>query len=469
MCDWRSELRPGYSCPYPALGGSSYCIFHSDDPNKDLAHFRAALAEHLHSFADNLDIDLTGFIFPSQFALETLVDVVRERCKSRGLLLTEAVIPGRLGLEGLMIGRCLRGENATIKGGLYLSSCKVRKDLCLRGIRVEGTAHLGNATVEGDLLLGGAFIEGDLYVAGACVEGELYLHGLELEGTLQLDASHLKGGFDCSSASIGSKFLARGIDVTGRFSLSETQVFGDFVISESELHGDVDLTNVCLGSSATFDSTMIRKKITLTGAQLLRESSFQVCRAAGVDLGENRPSISLFAKNRRGVSLDSKYDHCSLWRFARITYEQSGQRERADAAHYYERSGRMQRACSSSRSLQALGLRILRVLDFLFVRLTTAYGVSVPRTMGSWIAVILVFACIYTGCPHLLRASVLSSWTFRSFASSLYFSITTFTTLGLGDVYPATKAGAVVVAGEAVLGGFLMALTVVVLSRKYMR
>jgi len=52
---------------------------------------------------------------------------------------------------------------------------------------------------------------------------------------------------------------------------------------------------------------------------------------------------------------------------------------------------------------------------------------------------------------------------------TFYFSVVTFTTLGYGDIRPAPGLGSALTATEAVLGGIMMALTVLVIGRKFMR
>jgi hypothetical protein len=101
-------------------------------------------------------------------------------------------------------------------------------------------------------------------------------------------------------------------------------------------------------------------------------------------------------------------------------------------------------------------------------RLLAGYGEHPIRTAISSIFTILVFAFIYwvLGC---LDYTTGNTGHFEEFIYSIYFSFVTFTTLGLGDIRPLTHTGRILICCEAVIGAFLIALFVVVFSRKMMR
>jgi len=81
-----------------------------------------------------------------------------------------------------------------------------------------------------------------------------------------------------------------------------------------------------------------------------------------------------------------------------------------------------------------------------------------------------MFAILYYTIPNLLSLNSAGIVDERlSFGRALYFSIVTFTTLGYGDIRPAPGLGSFLAAIEAILGGAIMALTVMLLGRKFMR
>ncbi len=144
------------------------------------------------------------------------------------------------------------------------------------------------------------------------------------------------------------------------------------------------------------------------------------------------------------------------------------ERERADAAYYFEKLWqRRSRLASSGRE------RLMAIAGYpfevLFLRLPIAYGTSLVRPLMSWFVLIVLFGGLYAGFPSLIGRTVKSIWTLSNWVISMHFSVTTFTTLGLGDIHPGRLLGKALTSIEAVVGGVLMALTVVVISRKLMR
>lgn len=105
------------------------------------------------------------------------------------------------------------------------------------------------------------------------------------------------------------------------------------------------------------------------------------------------------------------------------------------------------------------------------------YGESWRRILSTSISVIIIFSVIYLKTGIVETSQVPSSYEvfghqiiiseeIFNIATSIYFSIVTFTTLGYGDVEPSTVLTRVLAGGEAMLGGLLMAALVFVLGRR---
>ena len=232
---------------------------------------------------------------------------------------------------------------------------------------------------------------------------------------------------------------------------------GTLIMAESTIEGDADFSGATFKGGAFFGDATIEGDATFEGA----EASF-------IYLGDGRPTILWWERNREGVTLRDWSTGVSFWRFARRTFAKIDERERADAAYYFEKlwQRRSRLAASGRERLMAIAGYPFEVL---FLRLPIAYGTSLVRPLMSWFVSIVLFGGLYAGFPSLIGRTAKSIWTLSNWVISMHFSVTTFTTLGLGDIHPGRLLGKALASIEAVVGGVLMALTVVVISRKLMR
>lgn len=113
-------------------------------------------------------------------------------------------------------------------------------------------------------------------------------------------------------------------------------------------------------------------------------------------------------------------------------------------------------------------------------RWLTGYGINPWRILGVSLFVIVICAVLYPMTGGVQEVGVERAitytlnepaeaprwWIARVLFKSLYFSVTTFATLGYGDFQPAGSWARALAGVEALLGGLLMALLVVVLARR---
>lgn len=235
-------------------------------------------------------------------------------------------------------------------------------------------------------------------------------------------------------------------------SFADAVIEGRSYFEDVTFEGDVDF------SCATF-----KKDILFSGCVFRGETFFHGCQARTIQL--HKP---ITMQRNRALTAQQ------FWIFARRTSEAQGWGLNADWAFSNERIWRMRGLIArQERRLGRWLAKLGYLLELLVIRIPIAYGNSLLRLFATWGIVTLGFAGLYF-CLALFgfrlfdRASPGLEYPF-TFGRALYFSIITFTTLGYGDIRPAPGLGSALTATEAVLGGIMMALTVLVIGRKFMR
>src|SRR5262249_51211187 len=100
------------------------------------------------------------------------------------------------------------------------------------------------------------------------------------------------------------------------------------------------------------------------------------------------------------------------------------------------------------------------------------YGRSIAKVFMLAATLIMVFGLIYYTNPQLIDFPLcngLQPSQCDPGYSAFYFSITTYTTLGLGDVHPKNHLGELVVSIEVTLGYLTLGLLLAVLADKVAR
>lgn len=472
MCNWTSELNSRYRCLAPAVPGHEECVFHSRE--KDENAFREELQGQIDAAgsddARNPAFDFTGYRFPVGICTPSSPSSIhRIVIPSRidvSLVLAEAIVPGRVCLEGLEVAGDFDCEKLKTDERFYATGCRVHGDLNLRGAWIGGTLHLGTGSIGGDLLCRALHVQGDLYMFGLQAHGDAYFHELDVGGTVHMDKSHVSGCLDVSRARIEARWLSRGAHIDGRADFSSANFNGAFAFSETTVLQEASFAQTRFCSQVDFESSVFHKRVSFAGSGFLGTMRFEACQAHGVYLGNDRPTTLPFTRNRTGLDMAGRSGAATFWRFVRLAYEKTGDKAKADAAYYFEKVERAREVLRAKPSL-AGGMRY--AADWAFLRIVTGYGTSIARTLASWIAVQWVFMAIYALHPGLLTRTACPIWSPRNWIDSLCFSIATFATFGLGEIKPANLTGSVVVAVEATIGGLAFAAVVVILMRKLMR
>lgn len=164
----------------------------------------------------------------------------------------------------------------------------------------------------------------------------------------------------------------------------------------------------------------------------------------------------------------------ATWTYRAVQRLASQNARRGQAYEFYNREKDLRRrfAWAEGYSLFALKSEAERWV--------MGYGNNPWRVLAASLIVIVVFAGLYpltggvqeVGVERAITYSLDAPadapgwWIGRVLFKSLYFSITTFATLGYGDFQPVGGSARVLAGVEALLGGLLMALLVVVLLRR---
>jgi len=316
--------------------------------------------------------------------------------------------------------------------------------------------------IEGSLIFQETIFKAGVFLCGAIVRGDVSFVSARAYRDVELVDAEISGDIHCEGALFSGDVLFLGAMIKGQGMFLETLFERKAVFS-----------------GATFES------LCFANAVFEGETLFRFCKADSILLHPGKPTILVTRPKRRGVALHDPATARLFWHFAYKTFEKEGVRERADAAYYFERISRVspERIPLKGRwwqrhNYRALLKRLLILVfqwlpDCLFLRWPIAYGASLARLGATWGVLVGCFSTLYFlltlfGVQLFDANSAGLEW-HLSFGRALYFSIITFTTLGYGDIRPAPGLGSALAATEAVLGGIMMALTVLVIGRKFMR
>ena len=475
MCDWRSKIGPQrHTCSMPPIDGSSLCIFHAPEPkNRDifLRRFDEQISREGPEDEMNPQFDFTGYVFPPGLLLTTCGSDVMEFPKeaetrrfARNPLMTRSKTP-QLILPGYAENEISFAESR-IGNTVDLLGFESTSSISFESAEIFGSVHLQFAKMS-TLDMREIVVWGDM----KCTELQakwLLARGSVVFGALELVGASFSGGVNLSQA----------------------------IISEPYLKG-------CVSQSLLLNVIGDESTATI-----------------------QRPSYACFQKARCGIELCGTHEAATtFWEFARQTYEKMPEADKADAAHYHKRISaisplrfvdpnphlRMGRLVSERRTQRWEQIQLERdptipkmkelaefarkvkkegrqarrsvvvlkriasfvfqwVPDSLLLRWPTAYGASLGRLLMTWVLMIGGLGLLYYALHHmgvtLLHFDIKSPFTL---GRAIYFSMVTFTTLGYGDIVPLPGLGSVLTSMEAVIGGIVMALTVVVIGRKFMR
>jgi hypothetical protein len=230
----------------------------------------------------------------------------------------------------------------------------------------------------------------------------------------------------------------------------------------ARFRGDTRFTNTCFGKGVNFSAVSFENNCDFAGVYSLRKS---------VPIYEN----IVFTRSRFG-------DDASFWRFVKQVCQEAGYYQEAGECFYRERcshfwnrfrgSGYEKLSIAKKVLRWSHGLRLLP--EFFLGRLLFGYGERPIRVLGAGAVIILSCALFYKSdaASFAFQYGLEKAHTSNhlTFLEGLYYSTVTFTTLGFGDIYPASDAlTRTVTMLESLAGTCLIALFVVTLSKRFSR
>jgi len=427
---------------------------------------------------------INGYAFFQKISVEKTAWVFRSHIEG-SVSFDEATIGKDADFSESSIGRSISLTNAKISGDLSCSRADVGRSVTCSGAKILGDATFSSATIGESLHLDEAILGGRVSLHSAIIKEETSFSGATIEGDVILDAARTGRGVSFVDALVKKKISFSGSHIDGSAWFLRTRILGQISFYEATIDGFTSFSHATIDGKAHFHTAIFRRSISFEKATFKDSTLFSSCEAAGLELGEAKPTILFCRRDRTGISLCDIPTRYQFWHFAQRAFANQGKTTAADAAYYFERLSRLSPLRIPLKgkwwhrnNYYNLLLRLLALLfqwlpDCLFLRWPTAYGASLSRLFTTWAVLIGSFTSIYyllilRGVQLFDVFSPGLEYPF-SFGRALYFSIITFTTLGYGDIRPMPGLGSALTATEAVLGGIMMALTVLVISRKFMR
>lgn len=248
----------------------------------------------------------------------------------------------------------------------------------------------------------------------------------------------------------------------------------------SEFHGRAMFRTAMFNGYGLFNASVFLKEGRFSNTCFSKSGNFTDVRFKGhTDFSgvySKSKSVPVYESVRFGRQRFG--EDVTFWRFIKQSCQDAGLYREAGEAFYSEMCAHFCRQLHGPNYMELSPLRKfgrmikgLRLLpELIFGRLLFGYGERPIRVLVASLMIIVACGIYYsTGNGHLSgRDGMLSE---LSFLDGLYFSVTTFTTLGFGDVFPSVENAAtrVVAMFEAVSGACLTALFVVCLSKRFSR
>jgi hypothetical protein len=298
---------------------------------------------------------------------------------------------------------------------------------------------------------------------------------------LDLGETHFHGDLDLSELSLRDVLL-ESAKIEGAVRLRAALVDGDLVLNGAELkhlslrsaviEGDADFTGLKVLDSGDFLGTTFKGVAMFASSRFMNNGAvFTGTKAVGLDLGPDSPSTA-WRRWKRSKGIEIAKGERAFWQFALGTYSSLGDRERADAAHFYERSASYADAVveAKGRSRPAyFRARLDQYIAYCFWNGLIGYGTSVSRALFGWLVAAIGFACLYAALPAVFGRPDPHIFTWANWREALFMSMRVFVKIGTASIATVPPAGQVLLCSYAAASTVLITVFVAVVTRKVMR
>lgn len=360
-------------------------------------------------------------------------------------------------------------ENCTVSGNLDISRLLAKDEgFELKELSIDDVDGCSQITITAPISMRSCVFEGD--VSFAPPWGEKDVLKVVFDKNAAFNLSEFSG--QCRFSGVKFNQIAsfdgcvfrrvtgfRGVRFCGRSYFRTAEFCGYGLFNDSVFCDEARFTNTCFTRGGNFSKVRFEGRTDFSGVYARSKSV---------------PVYESVYFSRHGFGDDETF-----WRFIKQAAQEAGHYQQAGECFYNERCAHFWRKFrgSSYREL-SVGKKIIRIIsggrflpELIFGRWLFGYGERPTRVLFACATVVLICALFFWSDYSQLTMRSDLPGNASGFLDGLYFSVTTFTTLGFGDMYPDQEhlLTRCVAMGEALCGAFLMALFVVTLSKRYSR
>lgn len=411
QCQYESDLDPLYVCKEPAQLGKDFCIFHDPDPEKDVQEFDQKLEEQLDGEGANPKYIFIGYQFPKEF--NYWPEALKRKTFVEYASFSEARFRGTADFVGANFKEDVDFKNTHFveEANFFRVRFSEKVDFFEAKFHEKGNTRFWNAEFKGNAFFWLTLFLGNVDFSDSIFAGEL----TSFEKTIFSKTANFSGV---------------------RFHSPDTL-----------LH--TDLSNV------SFQECPL-KNVDLTYAEWRKYK--RKIWPIGIEVW----SRSICKDDYEAENPEQYAKASDVCREIKQAYQRIGNYEKAGEFHFGEKE--------CLRKSNRIG-KVNKFLDWIY-RIICGYGESASRVILFALSIIIAWTGFFLSQGFQLMPSAAASKTLpvlRQIGASLYLSVVTFTTLGLGDIHPLGLGSHILVGIESLIGAFTMALFVLVFARKFMR